>query len=431
MLDPTSLRGFGTQMFLTHLEIENFRALKRVKVDLHSRANVFAGVNGAGKSTLLVAVHLHFSRYVSAMRTGRPSGRGPALKELRAGAETVCLGAVAEHRGQAFRWRVERTFKGLHSRTTTEDLEGFRNFIKDQQRVMDDPEHGNVPLFTTYPVSRAILDVPLRVRTRDQTRQSAAFQSTSLSTARHFRSFFAWFRDREDYENERRLDVRDYRDPQISAVRRAVACLLPGYGNLRVKRRPLRLVVTKGETEFDIENLSDGEKGLIALAGDLARRMSLANPGLREPLTGSGIVMIDELELHLHPAWQRNALRGLLEAFPNIQFIFTTHSPQIISELQPDQIFLLKDGEAISVARSYGMESTQVLRQLMGDPGRPLQVEEQLRALNALIDDGRFREGEEKLEELSRQMGDADPVLSIARTRIRRGKALRDFEAHR
>jgi predicted ATP-binding protein involved in virulence len=387
-------------------------------------------VNGAGKSTLISAIHLMFQRYISAMRIRRTVGRGPMLRELRKGTDSVHLAVVAENEGTDFSWWIDRTFKGLHSRKTNEDLESFRHFIREQLKSLETPDTANVPLLTTYPVSRSVVDILLRIRSKDATTQAAAFQVTALSTSRTFRSFFSWYRDREDYENERRVETRSFRDPQLSAVRIAIERLMPGFSDLPVKRRPLRMIISKGGAEFEVDSLSDGEKGLLALVGDLARRLSLCNPGLKEPLNGQGIVLIDELELHLHPAWQRNAVHGLLEAFPNIQFIFTTHSPQVLSELRAQQIFLLRDGIGYSAARSYGMESAQILRELMGDPGRPTAVEDEISALYDRLDSGDLDEDERHLRQFEATVGEDDPALLVARAKVRRSKVLRNREAH-
>lgn len=97
--------------------------------------------------------------------------------------------------------------------------------------------------------------------------------------------------------------------------------------------------------------MSDGEKCTIALFGDLARRMALANPNKDNPLDGEGIVLIDEIELHLHPLWQRRILNVLKKVFPNIQFIVSTHSPQVLGEAD---------------------DTYNVLRLIMGDNGKLL-----------------------------------------------------------
>ena len=83
------------------------------------------------------------------------------------------------------------------------------------------------------------------------------------------------------------------------------------------------------------------KKSLLALVGDIARRLILANPSLENPLYGEGIVLIDEIELHLHPKWQREVINKLREVFPNIQFILTTHSPQVISEISRECLHIL------------------------------------------------------------------------------------------
>jgi predicted ATP-binding protein involved in virulence len=426
----TRLRRCSLKMIIKRLEIENFRALKSVAVELDPRANVFVGVNGAGKSTLIGAVHLMFGRYISAMRTGKLAGRGPLRRELRTGAENVHLAIKVEHEKRAYEWHIDRYFQGLHYARTEQNLDGIRQLAGEQLEALREPDKADIPIFTTYPVGRAVIDIPLRVRNRDATTQAAAFQTTALGTARHFRSFFAWFRDREDYENEQRVENRRFRDPQISAVRNAIGDLMPGFSDLRVRRRPLRMVITKGSTEFDVDLLSDGEKGLLGLVGDLARRLSLANPALKNPNGGQGVVLIDEVELHLHPAWQRNAVHGLQKAFPNIQFIFTTHSPQVISELKAEQTFLLVNGVAVPAERSYGMDSTQVLRELMGDPGRPPKVERDIRKLYKELDAGHIDEGEKVLTRLESDLGEGEPELAVARSRIRRTKVLRAREAH-
>ena len=118
--------------------------------------------------------------------------------------------------------------------------------------------------------------------------------------------------------------------------------MLPGFENLRVRRNPDRLMIAKNGVEYNISQLSGGEKCLLALVGDLAYRIAVANPNLSNPLAGTGIVLIDEIELHMCPAWQQCILSALRKTFPNIQFIITTHSPQVMNEIDDDfKIFML------------------------------------------------------------------------------------------
>ena len=101
------------------------------------------------------------------------------------------------------------------------------------------------------------------------------------------------------------------------------------------------MLINKNGLDLPVNTLSDGEKCLFSLVGDLARRLALANPNLTDPLQGSGIVLIDEIDLHLHPAWQRKIVGQLKDTFPNCQFIITSHSPQVLGELPASDIFIL------------------------------------------------------------------------------------------
>src|SRR5690606_19957875 len=115
------------------------------------------------------------------------------------------------------------------------------------------------------------------------------------------------------------------------------------------------LTVDKGKTTLNINQLSDGERGVLALVMDIARRLYQANPGLNDPLKeGEAVILIDELDLHLHPKWQRSIVENLIRVFPNCQFIASTHSPQIIGEVEPKSITVIDNGTN-KPATSYGM----------------------------------------------------------------------------
>ena len=194
-----------------------------------------------------------------------------------------------------------------------------------------------------------------------------------------FRRFFEWFREREDTENEggitdevlaklqpflqgddelwRQLKAlkASLRDRQLVAVRSAIERFMPGFKRLRVRRKPrLHMSVDKDGETLNIAQLSQGEKSLMALVGDLARRLAMMNPGLDNPLNGDGVVLIDEVDLHLHPRWQRTVVERLRDTFPRCQFILTTHSPLVISDCKALQVFSLEDSGLLKVPSQYG-----------------------------------------------------------------------------
>ena len=184
------------------------------------------------------------------------------------------------------------------------------------------------------------------------------------------------------------------------------------------------MVVIKNDQELEIGMLSDGEKCLIALIGDLARRLAIANPGLKSPLQGQGVVLIDEIELHLHPRWQREIIPSLTKTFPGCQFIMTTHSPQVISDVRPENVFILDGKSVCHPEGSLGRDSNRILEDIMETTERPHQVQERLTQLFRLIDDGKLTEAKSQLQALAMTIGYDEPLFAKAEVMINRRKVL-------
>ena len=181
--------------------------------------------------------------------------------------------------------------------------------------------------------------------------------------------------------------------------------------------------VEKDGQLLTVNQLSDGEKCLIAMVSDLARRMAIANP-TGNPLNGEGIILIDEIALHLHPRWQRMIVPRLLEVFPNCQFMISTHSPHVLTHIQPENIFLLKwvDGNitAQRPSESYGKNVDRILEDLMDlDTTRPTQVSNDLHRIYEMIDSNDLDEAKQQIATIRQKIGD-DPDLVKAEVLIRR-----------
>jgi predicted ATP-binding protein involved in virulence len=189
------------------------------------------------------------------------------------------------------------------------------------------------------------------------------------------------------------------------------------------------MTITKQGQELIVNQLSDGEKCLLALAGDLARRLAIANPGLADPLQGSGVVLIDEIELHLHPAWQRKVIPALTDTFRNCQFIVTTHSPQVLSQVKPDGIYILERTDEGMVAMrpesSYGRDSNRILEDLMDVPKRPQEIKDRLLELFRLIDKGDLDAAKQLRQQLEDEIGYDEPEFVSADVLMRRKEILK------
>jgi hypothetical protein len=230
-----------------------------------------------------------------------------------------------------------------------------------------------------------------------------------------FRGFFEWFREEEDVFNELRVRNAEWtgaRPPALELVRSAIARVFPAGGSLRIERRPQRMVLDVGNTPLDVAQLSDGEKALLAMTGDIARRMVLADSVSDDPLGQEAVVLIDEIELHLHPGLQRTILAQLRRAFPRTQFIVTTHSPQVLSSVHARNVRLLRDFQVVPLEReTWRRDTNRILESVFDDPGRTPDIATKLNALRTAIDEDRFAEARRLVHELRSELDGDDPEV--------------------
>lgn len=369
-----------------------------------SNVTVLVGNNGAGKTTLLKSLATSLSWLVARIRTEKGNGSHLSEEDVRNGATAASISIAVRDELQAnpanpdadpdetlFAWTVTRSRQGrktdVHS--SLMDASRLADIYRDELTVF---EKASVPLIAYYPVERSVLEIPLKIRTKHTFDQLDGYDN-ALNRGVDFRRFFEWFREREDSENETGVsdtalaeisekfgkdsDIwktlsklkASSRDRQLTAVRSAIAAFMPGFSNLRVQRKPrLHMAIDKDGVTLNVSQLSQGEKSMMALVGDIARRLAMMNQSLDNPLEGDGIVLIDEVDLHLHPKWQRSLIRQLSETFPNCQFVLTTHSPLVISDAKDVLCYVLNDGELHEHNGLYGLDANQVHRRQLPTP---------------------------------------------------------------
>jgi predicted ATP-binding protein involved in virulence len=444
-------------MKVKRLKMTSFRGINDLTLEFDdTEPTVLIGINGVGKSSILdclaillswLLARIQFAPEVKdpfrviqvqpvVMRQGQLIQQPQEVKDGRYLSEQdirnqhnytdnkiwISLKQLAE-----LQWSISKVRKQDSENPSYElgELEQVTTDIRSQWKA--NPE-ANIPLVVYYPVNRAVLDIPLEIPEEYLFKQVDAYEQALNGVQVSFASFFQWFRALEDLENEERRDNPDYRNQQLEAVRQAIYSLLEGFSTLRVRRSPLRMTVTKQGQELIVNQLSDGEKGLLAMVGDLARRLAIANPSLSDPLQGSGVVLIDEIELHLHPKWQREIIPALTRTFPNCQFIVTTHSPQVISEVKPEGIYILERTDngivAMRPESSYGRDSNRILEDLMDTPERPQEIKESLLELFRLIAKGDLDSARQLHQKIADEIGADEPELVGANVSIRRREIL-------
>ncbi len=369
-------------MKLKSVEIENYRAIEKLKLPLDPSLTVLHGDNGCGKTSVLSAI---------AVGLGHEDLLGPLLDVFT----YFCEGDWREGAGNP-RVSLTATDGNASERQGTKSVirrkkeeEKMLAFQEDLGKALVDnsrAESNDMPLGVLYGTDRIVSDVPASVVSpRQLPRPILRFDALkgALSARTDFEDLFAWFYFKEDEELREQKERRDfnYQLKEVSAVRQAISSMLPEVSDPRTESNPPRFVVSweseQGRVEkLSLDQLSGGYRIVLALAADLARRMVQANPHLDDPLTSEAVVLIDEVELHLHPSWQQRMLIDLARTFPNAQFIVSTHSPQVLTTVEPQHIVeLVRAGDRIvagpPAGPTYGAEAGDVLSAVMGVNERP------------------------------------------------------------
>jgi predicted ATP-binding protein involved in virulence len=416
--------------YVDRLKIRDFKGLGTLDFSFADhRPVVFIGENGSGKSSLLAAVNLALGHFTSRVRNPKSTGPLLDIRHVRNGARFAEVHVGIKTDSRDYDWKIVQ-FKAKSPIWQASQFGELREITK---QYLQEDANQPVPLIAFYPTNRAVQEVPLRALHKYRYHPVDAYETTSTGIGLNFRLFFEWFRFREDLENEVMRDIPNAQDAQLEAVRAAIAVFDPAYSALRVRRNPLRLVVNRQDPtqsrEISFDQLSDGEKCVVALIGDIARRLAIANPHSFSPLASSGVVLIDEIELHLHPSWQRRIVPILTRVFPNCQFFLSTHSPQVLSEIETAYVFVMKadDNGAVAapVSRWYGKDSNRILEDLMGVSERPNVVKEELRLLFRQIDEGNLAGARDSLAAISEKIGSDDPSFARASVLIKKKEVLR------
>ncbi len=430
-------------MKLERLSLVHCGGFEQLDIDFEPDVTLIAGINGVGKSTLLRALAVVLSR---ALPEFTPS-RSPAIyfteddihgdkgslevsARLQIGDQTINAGVqrLRNAEDQSDRFMLLRQagtttetidfVASLRARTLTGDLEAGMKETRTALAALRTAVHS--PLAIYFTPKRQLPGQPRTLPEAKPFDRSIAYRQALNDREVELREFMHWFRTQEKLgaANEpRRLKVLD-------ALRGVVSELVPEFSNLRIQESPrLGFVVDKRDQPFYLHQLSDGERGLLALVFDLARRLAIANPETDNPITdGVALVMIDEIELHLHPKWQRDVLGRLRQVFKKCQFVVTTHSPLVLGEVEARCVRFLEfqDGKVVATipTEAYGMDANRILQELMGAPVRNKNIETELRVLFELIDKEDFAKARKKIMALEQQLGDHEPELTRAQSLI-------------
>ena len=438
-------------MRIEQLKVKNFRCLEDITINFsNNNMAVIVGINGAGKTTILDGLKIVLSSIIRLFIKLEEKkdfvlediiGNSIIIEqdEISYTEESSWLEATIKDKSENI-IETSCTAKILeenYTESTTSKVTGIDLYLEQYSNNFFENSNLNFPIFVYYH-DRPIQ--PIELTQKYFYKQPLnTYQGCMQATTDDFEEFTQWFEREESYENERRLrEEPSFRIPTLQVVRFALQTFLEqltdiSFSDLRIVRHskdrkfPFRrsipnptLVINKDNQDFRIEQLSSGEKSLLMLVTDIAKRLAIANPGLGvNAWQGEGIVLIDEIDLHLHPQWQRRVLPALTKTFPNCQFIVTTHSPQVLSEVPRESVFILEDGKLIEYSpHTIGRDSNSILYEIFGVKERPEWSQQKIDNCLRLIDDEKWNEAREALQELSDLLGDNDIAVVKTQTAL-------------
>jgi predicted ATP-binding protein involved in virulence len=428
-------------MRIDHLHLENFKKFAVQDIDLHPNFTLLVGENGAGKTSLLDALAV-----ASAIWLAEPpdselqgSGRNILKSEIRLQRKKIgdrlqfveekpvivrAKGTIADRND--IEWT--RKIKEDGVKTTNKDAQKALRAIgaiywleKDKNRLC--------PVLAYYGAGRAWLPSNQRVpkgKTNGPAKRWAAFYDCFNERIR-FAELNQWFSRETTERGNRQGRWR----PGFEVVRRAILRCIPDADDVWFDTDMDGIVLSIAGNAQPFDNLSAGQRMMLALVADLAIKCVTQNAYLippddlgpeDEPLPRvlqktPGVVLIDEVDVHLHPSWQRRIAKDLMEAFPAIQFVCTTHSPQVIGELDKQHIRVIGDDGSVSIpSASYGLDSSRVLEEVMHTSERTDAEVERLRELALALDQEDFAQAKKLIGEVEAKLGANDPEVTRART---------------
>lgn len=439
-------------MQIRSLRMENFRRFDHLSIEFDPQLTVIAARNGKGKTTVLEAAALALGPFVGAF----DESRGENIKR----SDARFTGYEREgHNEQAFPVIIDAQFanpdihsiRELRSAKGSTTTGGSRNLADYGKQLQDDVREYD-PLilpFVGYYSSKRLWVHHNSSSSKTVSKSRMAGYTDCLSAMSSFNQLTEWVKKAElvDLQRQQRSGGAFF-DPsfRLQAVADTVEFMLQdeGWTDFHYDLDAEALVLRHPDSgKLPVNILSDGIRAMTTLAADLARRASQLNPDLgpRAPEATPGIVLIDEVDLHLHPEWQQRVLGGLTRAFPQMQFIVSTHSPQVLSSVSQQNIRTIhQDAEGRWLAEEpreeiLGLSSEVALTQVMHvNPKPPVAETERLNEYTKLIEQGQAQ-SEEALalrESLEHTYGaghqvlrDADRLIRFQDLKLRRAESER------
>lgn len=423
-------------MKLNEITIKNFRGFENFHAELNPNLTVFIGNNGSGKSTVLDAISISIGTFFS----GLDGVTGTGINKEDVTCKSFDMGTVIDlqHQypsvitakgdidGEHLEWT--RALNSASGRTTTIDAKSIISVAESYQaRIREGDTSLILPVISYYGTGR----LWAQKKEKKSTEQLMQFSRLSgytdcLAAESNEKLMLKWFEKMTIQQAQRQQP-----SPELNAVEQAVSRCFAGITGssdvvtqFNLDTHALDILYTNHEGKkirVPMKNLSDGYKNTIGMIADIAYRMATLNPQLLgNVLTETpGIVLIDEIDLHLHPVWQQRIIRDIQTLFPKVQLIVSTHAPSVISSVKRENMLVLNEqGQAYTLpVEVYGKDANSILRTVMDASHRPVEVQNLFNRFYHVVEED-VPQAEAILNEIESLIGAEDPELTEARVTL-------------
>lgn len=430
-------------MKLKSIKIKNYRCFKDVEIDFDDHITLVVGKNGAGKTAILDAVAVSIGTFL----LGIDGGVGRSILKDDARYEFYDLDGTIDSQHQ-FPVKIEsigdcrkeenvkwvRSLNSENGKTTIKDAVELTSIAKKvQQQIMKGYKTLILPLISYYGTGRLYAQKKEKrnIKSLTEFRRQVGYVDCMAAESNE-KLMLNWFQTQtlKSLQKQQKTGVLE---PPIllKTVEKAICrCYerISGSKNASISfdldthRLMLEFETTEGDVQkFAMDEMSDGYKNTLSMIGDIAYRMAVLNPMLGEQVLERtpGIVLIDEIDLHLHPQWQQTILSDLQAIFPNIQFIVSSHAPAVINSISREKIRILDNGNIyMPPAQTYGRDANSILREVMKVSERPVDIKHRMDLFYAYMDENNYKEADTILTEIEAIVGTTDPDIAAARTSL-------------
>lgn len=441
-------------MYVSKIRMQNFRCYTDFTMQFSPKVTVIVAENGRGKTAILDGLAITMAPYLAAFPGIKARNFQPndvrmvvdvpqtqdelQIKRMKYLLPVVLETEVKADDGKAYSWK--RELKSVKGKTSSVSAKFVSDYGKRIAEELNQPGDQDIilPVLGYYGTSRMWNDSSLLKRKKVDLSRSSGYVEC-LEPSGSYNTFAQWFRyateSALEYDHiiaEKKLNKKNPYREILNAINKAIVTCIQsmGWTDLKYSFAAQNLLICHPEKgELPLEAMSDGARSVISMAADIAYRMARLNPDMGEDVTlkTSGVVLIDEVDMHLHPSWQQTVVNDLVKAFPKVQFIVTTHSPQVLTSVPAECIRILHwDNDLVDIEEptfSLGAESSQLLRDIQHVESRPgsLPIVQALQRYLQLVNEDKW-DSEEALalrETLDRWSQGREPALVRADMDIR------------